>query len=560
MFAKITGMKEYNQQEINLINIIEIISKKSAKSNLNPKKLETIKDEVTILADYLKINHIQAILFACIINLCLTNRTNIAALSRHFSCSSLKMIAVMDEIDKLDRSGLIRKIIHSKTDERTYNDIYFSVPNSIIEGIRKRDKNALIRKVKYDIPKFLERVYKLTNECEEDLISTFQFFNDTEKLIQNNNDLNFVNYINNQLIEIHSKCVIFILTYANVTGKPEIELAQLSESIFDDISDQFMFQQNIIQGNHELITKEFISIQHTEFNGYKIIQVTDKVLSNLFQGHKELRLQDFNSSVLIKPCGIKSKQLFFNAELQEDIDTLRKTISNRKYNSIKRQLEMRKFNAGLTILLHGYSGTGKTEVVYQLAKKTNRELMMVDLSETKNKWFGESEKRVKKIFNDYKLVIRNSKITPILFINEADGLLSKRQNPGNNTTSAMYALNTMQNILLQEMESFNGILFATTNLNQNLDKAFDRRFLFKIRFNHPDTDSRRKIWKNRFPELSIKHIKQLSDKYELTGGQIENVIRQTLLTQMVNNIDLIETLNKNCIQESGYRNTKRIGF
>ena len=124
----------------------------------------------------------------------------------------------------------------------------------------------------------------------------------------------------------------------------------------------------------------------------------------------------------------------------------------------------------------------------------------------------------------------------------------------------MYALNTMQNILLQEMESFSGILFATTNLNQNLDKAFDRRFLFKIRFNHPDTDSRRKIWKNRFPELSIKHIKQLSDKYELTGGQIENVIRQTLLAQMVNNIDLIETLNKNCIQESGYRNTKRIGF
>ena len=91
MFAKITRMKEYKQQEINLINIIEIISKKSAKSNLNPEKLVTIKDEVTMLADYLKINHIQAILFACILNLSLTNRTNIAALSRHFRCSSLKM-------------------------------------------------------------------------------------------------------------------------------------------------------------------------------------------------------------------------------------------------------------------------------------------------------------------------------------------------------------------------------------------------------------------------------------------------------------------------------------
>ena len=185
---------------------------------------------------------------------------------------------------------------------------------------------------------------------------------------------------------------------------------------------------------------------------------------------------------------------------------LQKTLSNRKFNSIKRQLEQRKFNSGLTILLYGYSGTGKTEAVYQIAKKTNREIMMVDLSKTKSMWFGESEKQVKKIFDDYKLAMRNAKVAPILFINEVDGLLTKRQDIGNNSTSALHALNTIQNILLQEMEAFDGILFATTNLTENLDKAFDRRFLFKLKFNHPDVETRHKIWKNKLPELSSNKL------------------------------------------------------
>ena len=176
-------------------------------------------------------------------------------------------------------------------------------------------------------------------------------------------------------------------------------------------------------------------------------------------------------------------------------------------------------------------------------------------------WFGESEKQVKKIFDDYKLAIRNAKVAPILFINEVDGLLTKRQDIGNNSTSALHALNTIQNILLQEMEAFDGILFATTNLTENLDKAFDRRFLFKLKFKHPDAETSQKIWKNKLPELSSNQVKSLCHKYELTGGQIENVIRQTLLAQMVDDkLDIFDTLNKNCMNETGYSNIKKVGF
>ena len=556
-------MKDQQQlKTINLINHIEIISRKSARSALNMDKLENITGEINILADFLKITPIQTVLFASIVELGLINRPNIQTLSRHFKCSPLKIIGMIDEIDTLIHRGLIRKNIRSRHEESTFNDINFRVPNSILEGIQQKDQQKLTREIKFDIPKLLERIFKLSVEREEDLISTRQFVSDTEELVKHNQDLDFVKYIDNQLTETISKCVVFLLAYVHLIGRPEQDFTDLAESIFDDISAQFSFQQYLFTGNHELITRNLVTIQHSEFRGDKIIQVSGKVVSRLFHGHQEIQLQDFNDSLMIKPDQIKSRPLFFNAGLQADLNAVHKTLMNRNFNSIKRQLKQRKFSAGLTILLYGHSGTGKTEVVYQLAKKTNREILMVDLSQARSKWFGETEKNVKKIFDDYRLVLRNSRIAPILFINEADGLLSKRLSLGSQqTSSATNAMNIMQNILLQEMEDFDGILFATTNLTENLDKAFDRRFLFKLNFTHPDKEIRQKIWKSKLPELTPKQTKLISEKFELTGGQIENAVRYALLAKMVDKkLDLFETLIKYSLNESGYGDINRIGF
>jgi hypothetical protein len=546
---------------INLINHIEIISRKSARSSLNPEKLENISNEINALADFLEITPTQAVLFACIAELSLITRTNIEALSRHFKSSPLKIIGKIDEIDALIYRGLIRKNIRSRNEESTFNDIYFKVPNSILEGIHQKDQQKLTREVKFDIPRFLEKIFKLSVEREEDLISTRQFVADSEELIRNNRNLEFVKYVDKQLTETINKSVVFLLAYVHLTGRAELELSELAEGIFDDISDQFSFQQYLRTGNNELITKEFVVIQHSEFRGDKIIQLTGKVISRLFQGHQEIQLQDYNSSILIRPDKIKSRPLFFNANLQADLNTVHRTLMNRNFNSIKRELRQRKFSTGLTILRYGHSGTGKTEVVYQFARKTNREIMMVDLSQARSKWFGETEKNVKKIFDDYRLVLRNARMAPILFINEADGLLSKRLNIGPQTTSTVNAMNIMQNVLLQEMEAFDGILFATTNLTGNLDKAFDRRFLFKLNFTHPEAEIRQKIWKSRLPELSPKQTRLLSEKFELTGGQIENTLRYALLAQMVDTkLDLFEALNKFSQHESGYGEQYKIGF
>ena len=185
---------------------------------------------------------------------------------------------------------------------------------------------------------------------------------------------------------------------------------------------------------------------------------------------------------------------------------------------------------GFACLFYGTPGTGKTETVLQIARKTGRDIMQVDMSQMRDKFVGESEKNVKQIFTRYRRICRESDQTPILLLNEADALLGVRLTNVEHSVDQME--NTMQNILLQEMENFDGILIATTNLTQNLDGAFDRRFLYKVEFLKPTPEESRHIWQAMLPEISEEDAWTLAKQYAFSGGQIENIARK----QIVNSI------------------------
>jgi SpoVK/Ycf46/Vps4 family AAA+-type ATPase len=86
--------------------------------------------------------------------------------------------------------------------------------------------------------------------------------------------------------------------------------------------------------------------------------------------------------------------------------------------------------------------------------------------------------------------------------------------------------NSIQNIILQEMESFDGIMIATTNLVQNMDHAFERRFLYKVKFEKPELAQRTKIWQSMMPNLTEETAIHLASCYDFSGGQIENITRK----------------------------------
>jgi SpoVK/Ycf46/Vps4 family AAA+-type ATPase len=105
--------------------------------------------------------------------------------------------------------------------------------------------------------------------------------------------------------------------------------------------------------------------------------------------------------------------------------------------------------------------------------------------------FGESEKKIKEIFDQYRDYAENSEIAPILLFNEADAVIGKRMEFTGDSRAVDQTENAIQNIILQEIENLKGILIATTNLTENMDNAFERRFLYKIEFSNPTPSARK---------------------------------------------------------------------
>ena len=215
---------------------------------------------------------------------------------------------------------------------------------------------------------------------------------------------------------------------------------------------------------------------------------------------------------------------------------------------------------GLICLFYGAPGTGKTETVYQMARRTGRKIMEADVAKLRNCYVGETEKNMRALFRDYRIACSENEKMPILLFNEADAILGTRMEGAVRSVDRME--NSVQNILLQEMENFEGILIATTNLLGNLDPAFERRFLFKIRFNKPELEPRSRIWKSQFPQLSDTDALSIAGEFDFSGGQIENVVRKYTMDSILTGSEGgLDQLRQYCLEESLEKNTRRrIGF
>ncbi|HBD9005255.1 TPA: ATP-binding protein, partial [Campylobacter jejuni] len=186
-------------------------------------------------------------------------------------------------------------------------------------------------------------------------------------------------------------------------------------------------------------------------------------------------------------------------------------------------------NIEAKIIFYGPAGTGKTMSALAMAKSMKKSVLSFDCSKILSKWVGESEQNVRKIFDTYKNIVQTCKQSPILLLNEADQFLSTRVD-GNSGSDKMH--NQMQNIFLEQIERFSGVIIATTNFLESLDSAFSRRFDYKIEFKKPDFKDRLKIWEKFLPKKALFEkdfdINILSN-YELSGAQILMVVKNTAL-------------------------------
>jgi SpoVK/Ycf46/Vps4 family AAA+-type ATPase len=280
---------------------------------------------------------------------------------------------------------------------------------------------------------------------------------------------------------------------------------------------------------------------------------------------EELNLSSLNTNQkkagLLKADDIAIKKLYYDEDVRKQVFELTQLLNDDHYQEIRNRLKESGFRCGFTCLFYGMPGTGKTETVLQLAKETGRDIMQVNISEIKSMWVGESEKNIKALFDNYRNKVKECKLTPILLFNEADAIIGKRQEGAERAVDKME--NSIQNIILQEMETLDGILIATTNLAQNMDKAFERRFLYKIKFTKPTIEARMSIWREMIPTLSEADTHALAVKYDFSGGQIENIARHYAIDNILHgsSSNVLETLSIHCDNERLEKKEQRkIGF
>jgi hypothetical protein len=173
---------------------------------------------------------------------------------------------------------------------------------------------------------------------------------------------------------------------------------------------------------------------------------------------------------------------------------------------------------GITALFAGESGTGKTLSAEVIAHDLGLDLYVIDLSTVVDKYIGETEKNLERIFD------QAEDVNGILFFDEADALFGKRSEVSD--ARDRYA-NVEIAYLLQRMERFDGITVLATNLRANIDEAFTRRIDVLVDFPEPEEDDRRRLWELHLPPSlpceEALDLDYLAKAFELSGGDIRNI-------------------------------------
>ena len=357
----------------------------------------------------------------------------------------------------------------------------------------------------------------------------------------------------------------FVYDVANDVLKGVVSNLNATISDLYDGGERYSVVTKMMEEKHELFQKGLIEFAKKGNLSEATITLSDKG-RKLVLGEKAFLFEDsINDKNLIKTDSIKEKKLFYSPENQKEIDRLKAALQEEKLKGIQQRLKDDGLPVGVAVLLYGAPGTGKTESVMQIAKETGRSIVHVDISEAKSAWFGESEKRIKKIFTSYRnaceIAERKGELMPILLFNEADALISKRKS--DTSGNCAQTENAIQNIILEELENLKGIFIATTNLASNMDSAFERRFLFKIKFENPSTEAKTSIWMNKLSWLDKKSATEFAKEYDFSGGQIDNIVRKIAMNEVISGerpaLSDIHDMCK-CEKIDNPDGTRRMGF
>lgn len=442
-------------------------------------------------------------------------------LAEYADVSRIRIMTVHSQIEDLVKRGFLNEADGRRNAKW---DMRYSASNSLISAVRNnRDL------IPYDYSETTGDdlwllIAGMLHDCDYGSISYPYMVQQIRNLLTACQHIDFCRKVNEQHLSDENLVLLLVICNCLVNNSEDYVCTNDYEDIIPTSSRTRIIHQ-FKSKTHELIKKDLVKATDEDCDAFRLTR--NGILQLLGQDY----LDNEKGECEQPSQNIVAKEMFYNADEASQIERLTNLLSQDNFVQIQARMRKVGMRPGFCTIFHGAPGTGKTETVLQLARKTGREIVQVDLSSIKDKYVGESEKRIQAVFTEYSEKLAESDVAPILFFNEADAIFGKRHTDVNSEVEQMS--NAMQNIILQAMENFEGILVATTNLTDNLDAAFERRFLYKIEFKKPSNEVRKKIWLSMIPELGEKNAEVLASRYDFSGGQIENVARRMMVDAML---------------------------
>ena len=537
---------------------LDRICTKINREGLSKKTLGELSEDISRVGSVYGLDPNGTVLLAAILEKSSCSPIDDEDLARYLGCSNIAFMRYHALLRDMEKAGVIIAFT-ARNGSRCYR-----VTQETLKAVEGDAPFNPVQLTGLSTEELFHRFKMVVRRNRGDLLDTDRLLEDLDALVQGNPDLPFCKAVLDS--PVYTECndserrIFLYMCHRYVSfGNKSVDIDKMSAlaDFFDgDVMKQIADEATTMQRKGLVTFASEDGLADTD-----ALALSDTVKATFFEGIDIPEEEAVRHSDLIPAKTIQPKELFYNKAEGALIGRLESLLDGENFKHVQERLRATGMRRGFNAIFYGAPGTGKTASVYELARRTGRDIFWVDMAKLKSKWLGESEKCVRGLFRMYRSMCRAGGKAPILLFNEADAIFNKRIE--NVEQSSDQLNNTLQNLILEELESIEGILVATTNLLSNLDPAFERRFIYKVEFRLPGKESRTKIWKSMVPTLSDEDAETLASEFDFSGGNIENVVRKSTVEYVLSgDVPTLDSLRGYCEEEILKRNVKRnrIGF
>ncbi|MBO7500782.1 MAG: ATP-binding protein [Fibrobacterales bacterium] len=538
---------------------LDRIFKKVNETGLGDEASHELEKDIESVAGRFGISPKAVVLLAAVLEHNARNGCDDDDLSQYIGCSNIEFIGFRSAIRELEDLDIVNR--------RSRRGDNYVMSREALRAVEKDTDFVPMKRSGLGADEFFSRVRLTLADFDRDRIDCDRLLEELERLIAGNQHLLFCRKAAEALATPGlcdtEKRFFLLLCHRYVShGEESFPIDRLL-AVSDYMEDDKCIRRTLTHGKSTLQESGLVTFGGAEgFQDTDSLALSDEIKRTFFTEVTPAKAPETNHRDLVRSSAIKPKELFYDGSVAEQMERLASLLEPEHFAGVQARLAEMGMRKGFAVLFTGGAGCGKTAGVYELARRTGRDVFAVDMSQLKSKWVGDSEKIVKGVFTTYREMCRTRDLAPILLFNEADAIFSRRmENPQDSVDQMM---NAIQNIILQELENLEGILVATTNLASNFcDDAFARRFLFKVEFDKPEAATRAKIWKSMLQDISGEDALALAGRYDFSGGNIENVARKAAVGYVLSGRKAgLDELVKYCDEEtlSSQKTARRIGF